>query len=462
MKAGLRTRRAAEFARTVRWKDLPADVRHQAIRCTLDLCGAAVAGSRTKAAQSAATYALYAHGNGPGTIIGTGASSTAVGAALANGFATSALDIDDGYRPVKGHPGAVVFPAVLAAAEEARSSGVEFLSALVVGYEVAMRAGRILHSLYDAYHGSGAWAPIGAAAGVARLLGCNAEQVWHALGIAEFHAAMAPEMRSVEHPSMLKDGIGWGAMVGIASGHLAAHGFTGIPALFDAGSSGPHLTESLGEEYLILDLYFKLHACCRWAQPAIEGALSATRQIGATATDVAKVRVHTFEAATHLRCAAPRTTEEAQFSLPWSISCALIDGVVGPEQVTGESLTDPTRRELAARVQVVVDTELDKVFPDQALAWVEVETKEGSRAHSKVSAAPGEAGTPLSDEELTKKFRNLIEPVLGSGHANELASAIRGLPASPDLNEVTGLLRPTASTTARRTQSSFERPSSAT
>ena len=122
------TWRVADFTRTLRWEELSAGVRSQATRCVLDLCGAAVAGSRTEAAQTAATYALYAHGNGSSTIIGTGANSTPVGAALANGFAASALDIDDGYRPVKGHPGAVVFPAVLAAAEEAKSSGVDLAS----------------------------------------------------------------------------------------------------------------------------------------------------------------------------------------------------------------------------------------------------------------------------------------------------------------------------------------------
>jgi 2-methylcitrate dehydratase PrpD len=372
-----------------------------------------------------------------------------VGAALANGFAASALDIDDGYRPVKGHPGAVVFPAVLAAAEEAKSSGVELLTALVVGYEVAMRAGRIMHLLYDFYHGSGAWAPVGAAAGAARLLGCDAEQTCHALGIAEFHAAMTPEMRSVEHPSMLKDGIGWGAMVGIASPQLAARGFTGFPALFDAGDAGPRLTESLGDAYLILDLYFKPYACCRWAQPAIEGALSAAHRIGATAADLARVRVHTFEAATHLRSAAPRTTEEAQFSLPWPVACALIDGVVGPEQVAGESLADPTRQELAARVEVVVDEELEEAFPEQALAWVEIETTDGSRARSGILSAPGDAHTPFSDTELAEKFRDLTTPVLGSHRARKLASAIERLPDSPDLDEIIDLLRYAASPDAR-------------
>ena len=373
--------------------------------------------------------------------------NTPVGAALAKGFAATALDIDDGYRPVKGHPGAVVFPAVLAAAEEAKSSGVELLTALVVGYEVAMRAGRILHLLYDFYHGSGTWAPLGAAAGTARLLGCSAEQTWHTLGIAEFHAAMTPEMRSVEHPSMLKDGIGWGAMVGLASAQLAARGFTGFPALFDAGDVGPHFTESLGDEYLILDLYFKPYACCRWAQPAIEGALSAAHQISATAADVARVRVHTFEAATHLRSAAPRTTEEAQFSLPWPIACALIDGVVGPEQVTGESLTDPARLQLAARVEVVADTELEQVFPERALAWVEIETTEGRRARSEILAARGDAGARLRDRDLTKKFRDLTDPLLGSDRAKTLVSAVQRLPEAPDLSEITSLLGPAVSTT---------------
>jgi 2-methylcitrate dehydratase PrpD len=451
MNAGPQTTwRVAEFVRAMRWQDLPTGVRTRAIHCVLDLCGAAVAGSRLKAARTALAYTLYAHGAGSSTIIGAGAGSTPVGAALANGFAASALDIDDGYRPVKGHPGAVVFPAVLAAAEEAESRGVEFLTALVVGYEVAMRAGRILHPLYTFYHGSGAWAPIGAAAGVARLLGCGTEQTWHALGIAEFHAAMTPEMRSVEHPSMLKDGIGWGAMVGIASGQLAARGFTGIPALFDADESGGHLAGSLGNEYLILDLYFKPYACCRWAQPAVEGALSAARQIGATAADVARIRVHTFEAATHLRSASPRTTEEAQFSLPWPIACALIDGVVGPEQVIEASLEDPVRRELAARVEILVDAELEAAFPDRALAWVEIETTGGSRARSRISAAQGDAGSPLRDSDLMSKFGTLTEPVLGTDRAEELASAVWRLPGSPNLDELTSLLRPAAPVSLRR------------
>ncbi len=439
---GPQTRHVVEFAHGLRWDDVPQEVQSQVIRCVLDLCGTALAGSRARSARATTSYALETYGPGPCIIVGTDCRSTPAGAALANGFAVSALDLDDGYRPVKGHPGAVVFPAILAAAERAGSSGAELLTALVVAYEVSMRAGCILHPLYDFYHGSGAWGPVGAAAGAARLLGCEVEETWHALGIAEFHAPMTPEIRSVDHPSMLKDGIGWGAMVGLASAQLASHGFTGVPSLFDEDVSEPTFAETLGSEYLIQDLYFKPHACCRWAQPAVEGALAASRELGVDPKDVAKVRVHTFEAATHLRTPVPRTTEEAQFSLPWPVACALIDGEVGPDQVLEHALEDPGHRTLASRVEFIEDPELEEAFPAEALAWVEIEASDSRSARSKVLAARGDAEAPPSDEELTSKFKSLVEPVLGSSRTEELVHAIYALPKASNLDTLTFLLSP--------------------
>lgn len=405
----------------------------------LDLCGAALAGTRTPVARTVFNYVMEAYGSGPCTVIGAGRHSTAAGAALANGFAASALDIDDGYRPVKGHPGAVVFPAVLAAAEEAGSSGPGFLTALVAAYEVSMRAGLVLHNLYDYYHGSGSWGPVGGAAGAARLLGCGDEEIRHAIGIAEFHAPMTPEMRSVDHPSMLKDGIGWGAMSGISSAQLARRGFTGIPSLFD--EANPALTEDLGSEYLMRSLYFKPHACCRWAQPAVEGALAATRELDVEAGEISRVRVHTFEAATRLTCAEPRTTEEAQFSLPWPVACTLIDGEAGPDQVLDGNLEDPAKRTLAGRVEMVCDPELEIEFPARALARVEVETSDGRFSGSGVLPARGDTETQLSDEELAVKFERLAEPVLGEDLARELRGSVRALPRAAEVGTLTDLLQ---------------------
>jgi 2-methylcitrate dehydratase PrpD len=100
-------------------------------------------------------------------------------------------------------------------------------------------------------------------------------------------------------------------------------------------------------------------------------------------------------------------------------------------------------------VEVVVDAELEEAFPEQALAWVEMETRDGSRARSGILSAPGDAHTPFSDADLTEKFRDLTTPVLGSHRAKKLASAIERLPDAPNLDEITGLLRCAASPDAR-------------
>jgi len=442
VRVGPETWRVAEFVRDARWEDLPADVRAQSVRCVLDLLGSAVAGSRTKVERLIAEHARVAYGVGTMTIIGAGFRSTPVGAVLANGFAANALDLDDGYRPLKGHPSAAVVPAALSAEQHVGASGAEFLTAVAVGLEVAMRAGAVLHRLYDFYHGTGSWGPIGAAAGAAHLLASDTEMIWHALGVAEFHAPMTPEMRSVDHPSMLKDGIGWGAMTGLASAQLAARGFTAIPSLFDAQEAGSALVESLGREYLMRDLYFKPYACCRWAQPAVKGALLATAGLGVKSAEIARVLVHTFEAATHLLCTSPRTTEEAQFSLPWSVACALTRDAVGPEEVLEGGLEDPELRALASRVDMVRDPELDSLFPDQALARVEIETSDERRCVSEIVSAPGDAGNAPSDDELADKFKKLATPVLGPEQATELLSCIRELPEGADLSSLLRWLLP--------------------
>jgi 2-methylcitrate dehydratase PrpD len=434
------TCQVVEFARSLQWSQVNARTRAQVLRCVLDVVGAAIGGTRTKVAEVTAAYVDATYRRGSATVIGRRQGSTAAGAALANGFAASALDIDDGYRPVKGHPGAVVFPAALAAAQEADATGAEFLTALIVGYEVAMRAGRVLHPLYGFYHGSGAWGPIGAAAAAGRLMGLGPQQLWHALGIAEFHAAITPEMRSVDHPSMLKDGIGWGATVGVAAADLARRGFTGIPSLFDAGAAARDRVDDLGHRYLIHDLYFKPYACCRWAHPAIDGALAAAQALQVAASAITRVRVHTFEAATHLTPAAPRTTEEAQFSVPWPVACALLDGAVGPDQILEAALRSRRRARLAACVELVVDPELDALFPEQALAWVEVEAPGGRTARSSVMAARGDATAPLSDQDLEAKFQQLVVPVLGPTAAASLATAIARLPQAAGLGGIAALL----------------------
>lgn len=415
------TARAAEFALGLEWTALPEPVRRQARIALLDVLGAAIAGSRTPAAGIASRAAHRLWGGTDASILLTGLKASAPGAAFANGCLANAIDIDDGYRPVKGHPGAVVFPAALAAAESQASSGADFLSALVSGYEIAMRAGQALQDAYRYYHSSGAWGALGAAAASGRLLGLTAGRLTHALGIAEYHAPLTPVMRCVEHPGMVKDGVGWGAMTGVAAVQLAADGFTGLPSVFD---ERPDATADLGSAYKILDLYFKPHACCRWAHPAIEAVRRIRERHPLDLAAIKTVRVLTFDAATRLGPVLPATTEEAQYSLAWPIAASLVDGWVGPEQVSEARLADPRIRDFAERVQAAVSPELDRRFPAEALCELDIVLRDGTVYSSGVCGAKGDPADPLTEDELRVKFRRLAEPVVGRERAGRMEHAV--------------------------------------
>jgi 2-methylcitrate dehydratase PrpD len=431
------TARVAAFALGLQWDGLPEPVRRQARLALLDVLGATIAGSRTPVAGIAANAAREIWGSDGASIVLSGLTATAAGAAFANGCLANALDIDDGYRPVKGHPGAVVFPAALAAAEIGSSSGAAFLAAVVAGYEVAMRAGPALHDAYGYYHGSGSWAALGAAAASGRLFELTQEQLTHALGIAEYHGPLAPIMRCVEHPGMVKDGIGWGAAAGVSAAQLAGAGFTGLPSVFDVR---PEAAGDIGRAYKILDLYFKPHACCRWAQPAIEGIRRLRDRHAIDAAAVQSVRLLTFEAATRLGPVLPATTEEAQYSLAWPIAAALVDGWVGPEQVSEARLADPRIRDLARRVEAAVSPDLERRFPAEALCEIEVRMRDGAAYRSGVCGAQGDPADPLTADQLREKFRRLAEPVVSGDRTEQIERTVDTLEARK-IEDLLALLR---------------------
>ncbi|MGH2562512.1 MAG: MmgE/PrpD family protein, partial [Thermomicrobiales bacterium] len=223
-----------EFIHETRWCDLPDHVRAQARRCLLDTLGAAIGGRRTELSRIVHDFAAAAYGGGGARLWLDGRAVSPPGAALAHGMTIDSLDIHDGYLPVKGHAGAAVVPAALVTVPVDGSrpvSGQELLTTLVIGYEVALRAGVTLHATACDYHTSGAWNALGCAAMVARSFRLGSDQTRHALGIAEYHGPRSQMMRCIDHPTMLKDGSGWGAMTGVSAAMLAQAGFTGAPAV---------------------------------------------------------------------------------------------------------------------------------------------------------------------------------------------------------------------------------------
>ncbi len=430
------------FIAELSWEGVPAQVRQMLRRCALDLAGTMVAGAKTELSRIARQVAAQAYGGDEATLLFDGRRTTMPGAALANGMTIDAMDMHDGYRPAKGHAGASIFPAALATGESVGWSGQELAVAMVVGYEIGLRAAIALHQTVHDYHTSGAWSALGAAAVAARGLGLTAGQIRHALGIAEYHGPRSPMMRVIDAPSMLKDGAGWGSMAGVLATRLAQAGFSGAPAATVETEEQAPLWTDLGQRWRIEEIYFKPYACCRWAQPAVRAALSLTQEHQLDPDRIANVHVDTFEAAAHLRVSRPRNTEEAQYSLPYPLAAALIYGRLDPEQVMPPILFDSRILALADRVTLQVEADMEARFPDEALARVRVETREGESFQSQVFSAPGDSQTPLSDDELKGKFARIVKRRLAPDRCSELQHACWGCAELDSVERLIALLGP--------------------
>ena len=432
--------RVADYILKERLDRLPEAVVARAKLCFLDLVGATLAGCRARGAGLLTEFVLTSMVGAPeATILRSGRRVPMPSAALANGFMTNALDIDDGYRPIVGHPGAVVFPAILAAAERQGASGAALLEALVVGYEVAIRAGLIMRQHYGMFHCSGSWGAIGAAAACGRLLGLDAERLAQALGIAECHAPLLPTLREVAQPAMTKDGVAWGAFVGVTAALLAERGFTGIPAVFaDARHNAPVAT--LGDRYEILDVYFKPYPCCRWFQPAIAALKSLVARYAIHSEAIARIEVATFRAALDAQVRAPRNQEEAEYSLPYCVAAVAVHGDLGPRQVSDGGWEDPRVVDMAGRIEFSLALELDARFPAEALARVAIVTRDGRRVESYPMPARGGPENPLTLLEIREKFGRLVEDTLAPKAAQALGAAVERIEEMPNTRDLIALM----------------------
>jgi 2-methylcitrate dehydratase PrpD len=428
------------FIHETNWKDLPEEVRRQARRCLLDALGTGVAGSRTRLSRIVHDIAVSIFGGIGAHLWLDGREVSPPGAALANGLTIDALDIHDGHPLAKGHAGAAIVPAVFAMIplkHPKKITGAEMLTSVVIGYEIALRAGIALHATACDYHTSGAWNALGSAAVAARRLKLSREKTRHALGIAEYHGPRSQMMRCIDYPTMLKDGSGWGAMAGLSAAYLAKESFTGAPALTVEAEEVKGYWEDLGQNWLMIGQYFKPHAVCRWAQPAIEAALMLQQTHRLTPDNIKQVEVHTFREAVRLNSRCPLSTEEAQYSLPFPLAAALVNGHLGLHELNESALTDPIVLKLSGCIELIEDNRFSSRFPAQRFARVIIETQDDKRHDSGEVEARWDSVDPPSDRELREKFRRLVQGVLLADRAEQLEVLIW---RSSDLPDAASLL----------------------
>lgn len=441
----------AKFAVELRYEDLPSDVRELAHLVLLDTLGCALAGSTTEEVVRIRQAVLAAAGGaGDSSLWGTTQAAPLPLAALANGAAVHAREIDDFGGCA--HSGSVVIPAALGAAARARASGTELLTAIVIGYDIAHRAmdggGGYLAFKERGWHSTSTCGGFGAAAAVGRLLGLDAEQLQWALGYAGSNAggtwAFIPDgaMSKRVHP-------GFAAQSGVISAYLAANGVTGPTSIFEADWGGYYSTyvpgkaqsdnavNGLGSDFRIRRVGFKPYAACQGIHSSVDVVLAFRREHNLKSADVAQVKVRGSR--THVKQLSKQDVQtmlDAQMSLPYSIAAALSTGGAMLDQYTPEALRRADVLELANRVRVTHEPSVQ----DGEEPYVDIELTNGRVLTGRVPVAHGDWTNPLSEDELRAKFRTTAGLVLGRERVAQLENTITRVAEMSDVGELVALL----------------------
>ena len=410
------------FLLDTRWEDLPAQVQQRLRGCMLDLLGALVAGSGSEQFRVGVRLAKCLFKDGDIAAIGTAEKFSATGAATAMGHSSNAYDIDDGHNIIRAHPGTSFIGGLLAAGYEKDIDAKDFLTALYVAYEATIRMGAAIMDYYQFAHSSGTFGAVGVVAGAGRIYGFTKEQMNNALSVSEFNAPLVPGIRSVEYPSMNKDGVPFGVMVGQLALEATQCGFTGNKNLLEAEEFA-HYLDDLGTKHEVMDLYFKPYPCCRWGHPAIDACLAVMQDNNVKPEDIEQVIVETFFKATQLSKDIPSCADEAQYNIAYPVASSIVNGGFSIAQV--EETSDPKVHAMMQKLTFQCDPELDAQFPAKRLCRVRMILKDGRTVVSGVHEPRGEAFENIGYDWLAEKFLRITGHKLTRDQQNELIADLR-------------------------------------
>ncbi|MBI2847114.1 MAG: MmgE/PrpD family protein [Chloroflexi bacterium] len=444
------THRAASFAAKTSLETLPKEVVERAKLHVWDVLGTMLSGLDTSAAQMARETAKEFGSRKEATLFGTRDKISCAAAAFANSIAASDLDWDDGHSRSGLHPAAPIIPAALAVSEFAEAPGKTLLEAVVAGYELATRAGLLFraspnHPLPSGGrvpHGAGAAGTYGAATACAKVLGLNENGIFNAISIAGAHAPTSDSSKLPTTGAMTKEAIGWGGFTGVVSALLARRGFTGSLTIYDEEKTDKSCLETFGKTYEILNTYFKPYAACRVTHSGIDAILELRKKHSLKAENVSRIVVETHRGAAPLNSTRPTTIEQAQYSYPFCMAAALLEGAVGPQQIADSRLTDPRILQLADKVVVVHVPAFDGIYPNLYPNSVTVETKDGNKYQLRKDIGRGDPRNPLPEKDVKAKLDGALQRMsVSKDSAQRINESLEHLEKLPKVNLLIELLK---------------------
>lgn len=441
--------RLACFVSSLRYEDLPEDVVSRAKIHIADTLGAAIAGARSN---EFAISVKSLRPDGPVRLWGTGLSGSARDAALLNGVAAHAFELDDAGGC--DHSGAVVLPALLSTLHETGHpvDGKRMITAVIAGYDVGRR---ILEATggYDAHnglgwHSTGTCGTLAAAGAAASLLGLDASATRDAITIAtSFSSGLWAFIHDGSQAKKLH--AGRAAEGGLLAAMLAANGFAGPSQVFDdvwggffktynrAPCQPELLSEGLGEVWKIKRAVLKPYASCRGAHSAIDALEDILLETGRDAGDIQAIDLR-MSAMLKDMCGAKvgATMAPTQMSLPYALAARCVFGTAGLKAYTEERRKHADVHALMDRIGVHLDDTMDAM----AEPVVTVTFRDGQKMDRMVPRATGSAERPMTPVAIESKFRELAGMSLTSDSVNALWQALANLEQVADCREIEALM----------------------
>jgi len=450
------TRTLAEYVAGLSYNTIPQEVISHIKLSFIDSLGCALFGSTLPWGKIITSFTSEL-GKGRGAIIwGDGAEVPPTSAPLANGTLIHSFELDDLHRVGVIHPGSEAIPAADALVRHARRiDGKQLITAVVAGYEVGCRVGMTggAAQLRRGFHPSATSGTFAAGAAAAKMLRLNPAKTVHALGIAGTQAA---GLMAAQHSSMVKRmHAGRSAQAGVYGALLAARGFTGIEDILEAPYGGfcstfidrpdlSHLTNQLGERFETLNAGFKPYPCCGSNHTSIDALrkiLGEHQEVNAD--DVQKIRIRTTRA-TKLHVGwpyEPKSLTTAQMNLSYCVAVLLHDRDFFVDQVTSKSIRRPDVLATTKKIEVLEDPQFD-LLGDEGRHGVDLEVQlgDGKSYREKVLHAKGSDKSPMTQDEVLRKFRLLASRVLSRPRVAKLEETLVNLEKLDDAREIAKLL----------------------
>ncbi|MGH8633129.1 MAG: MmgE/PrpD family protein [Burkholderiales bacterium] len=439
----------SEYMSGAAGRALPAVVVRETKHHILDTIAAMVSGAELAPGLHALRFAKAYGGEKIATVVASNMLTGPIEAAMVNGVLANADETDDNYTTGGAHPGCAIVPAALAIGEKAGIDGTRFIRAVALGYDVGLRAfklvarGGVLTETHNIVGTFGASAACGCAVALdtrrmRTLIDYASQQAGAGIG------AWRQDTEHVEKSFMFG---GMGARNGVTAAMLVQAGWTGVNDVFSGpgnlfqsyapGADPEMLVRRLGEDYEVRNTIIKKWSTGDPIQSPLE-AIQLIRQRRPFKTD--DVRQINVRVATS---AADKIDDSAManLSMQYLIAVMLIDGTLSFKAAHDDArLRDPAVVRQKAKIRVTADESLERLLPSR-VAIVEITFTDGTVVTERNDTVRGSPGNPMSSEEVASKARELIAPVLGNDKCAMLIDRIFALEGVANIRELRPLLQ---------------------